>query len=49
MDMESITLNEVIQRKTNTVYLHLYVKYKKVQQSNKYKKIETDSEIQRTS
>ena len=40
MDMESIMLNEVIQRKTNT---HLYVKSKKVQQSNKYKKVETDS------
>jgi len=43
MDMGSITLNEVIQRKTNTVHLHLYVKSKKVQQSNKYKKVETDS------
>ena len=28
MDMEDIMLSEIRQRKANTVYYHLYVKYK---------------------
>ena len=42
MDLESIMLSEISQRKTDTVRSHLYVK------SRKQNNMKTDSQIQRT-
>ena len=48
MNLEGIMLNEISQRKTNTVWYHLYVKSKKIQQCTESNKKEADSQIQRT-
>ena len=45
IDLESIMLSEISQRKTNAMSFHLYVKSKK---QNKHNKTETDAQIQRT-
>ena len=34
LDLEGITLSEISQIKTNTVWYHLYVEYKKIKQVN---------------
>ena len=50
MDLKGVMPSEISQRKTNTVWYHLYVesKKKKIQQIDEYKKKEADSQIQRT-
>ena len=42
MDLESIMLGEISQRKTNTICYHLHVQSKKIKQRNVYSKTETD-------
>ena len=44
MNLEGITLSEISQAETNTVWFHLYVESKK--QMNKHNKTETDLQIQ---
>ena len=41
-------LSERSQRTTNTVWYHLHVQSKKIQQTSEYMKNEADSQIQRT-
>ena len=41
----SIMLSQIRQRKTNTVWYHLYVESKKTQQTSEYNIKETDSQI----
>ena len=48
MNLEGIMLSEISPRKTNTVWYHLYVKSKKIQQSSEYNKNNADPQIQRT-
>ena len=43
MDLEDIMLSEISQRKTNTIWYHLHVKSKKIQQTSKYNKYQADS------
>ena len=38
-------LSEISQRKTNTVWYHLYLGSKKMKQTNVYSKAETDSQL----
>ena len=47
-DLEGIMLSEISQRKTNTVWYHLYVKSKKYNRPVNVTKKEADSHIQRT-
>ena len=44
MDLDSIMLSEISQRKTNTVWYHFYVKSKKIQQCTESNKKEADSQ-----
>ena len=48
MDLENIMLSEISQRKTNTIWFHLYVESKKTKQMNVYTKTEADSQINET-
>ena len=43
MDLEGIVLSEISQRKPNTVWYHLYVEAKKIQQTSEYNKKEAES------
>ena len=45
MDLESIMLSEISQRKTNTVSYYLHVESKKIKQMNVHNKTETNSQI----
>ena len=49
MDLEDIISSVKCQIKKNTVCYHLYVESKKIKQTNVYNKIETDTQIQKTS
>ena len=46
MELEGIMLSEISQRKTNTVWYHLYVESKKIQQTSVYNKKEADTDIE---
>ena len=41
-------LSKIKQRKTYTVFYHLYVETKKIKQTSKYKEKETNSQIYKT-
>ena len=43
MDLEGIMLNEISQRKTNTILFQLYIESEK-KKKNKYKKTDSDTE-----
>ena len=45
MNLEGIMLSEISQTKKNTVWYHLYVESKKIQQTSELKKKEADSQI----
>ena len=45
IDLDGITVNEISQRKINTVWYHLYVKSKIIKQTSEYNKKETDSQV----
>ena len=47
-NLEGIMLSKIRYRKTTIVYFHLYVKSKKIKQTNRCNRTETDSQIQRT-
>ena len=42
--LEGIILSEITQKKRNTIWDHVYVGYKKIQQSTEHNKKEADSE-----
>ena len=45
MDLKGVMPSEISQRKTNTVWYHLYVESKNLQQTSQYNVKEADSHI----
>ena len=46
MDLEGITLHEIIHRNSDALWYHSYVEFKKIQQTSEYNKKETYSDIE---